>query len=258
MVVREYRNNFKWKETSMIGRGWRDKTAWDYATEREKALFGDFITNKEWQDRMSRAVFFVGGLPYMFDRAEHFRKLMYNALRLEKGNKVLIIGECLEACGFLDEVKKRLRGDGEIHAFDLMYGDKPPGTEEKRVFSYSGYINNFSEEYFDVIFFAQGVHHEENWEARAKEFIRILKKGGRIVFAEATVELNPDFYAAVQSDVHIEMVFKKLHGREKPAEWPYLFYQPTPRDLKNWFEPYLENMQEFVWKGMMLVHGVKK
>jgi hypothetical protein len=268
MPIVEKLHDFPTRERVMIGQGWEDKTAWDYIQERDKKLLGDIITNKEEQRRWSRAIFLAGGLPYIWDRAEDFRKVMYDALELRRGDKVLIFGEMLDACGFLEEVKKRLDGEGEVHAHEMAEmgrglvtatGGKGPGVRGPAQWQYA-FTEKYANEYFDAVFVPQGAHHNLDWAITSRDVARVLKKGRRVVMGEAAIGLSPDFVAAVHSDVHLEALWKKIRvGMGSSPETVWEFTQPSPEDLEKAFNSsglYTE-MHSFVWKGMILFHARK-
>jgi len=259
MPIVEKLHDFPSREKVMIGRGWEDKTAWDYIQDRDRRLLGDIITNKEEQARWCKAIFLAGGLPYMWDRAEDFRKLMYDALELRKDDKVLVFGEMLDACGFLDEVKKRLNGDGEVHAHEMAEMGRGLVTGSGR-WQYA-FTEKYQNEYFDVVFVPQGSHHNLDWAITAKDVARVMKKGRRIVMGEAAVGLNPDFPAAAHSDIHLEALWTKIRagmGRTPKGAWE--FTQPSTEDLEKAFNStgLYTDMHSFVWKGMILFHARKK
>src|SRR5262249_38093032 len=68
--------------------------------------------------RFGRAVL-LGGLPFMWRKAEVARNLIYDHLELREGDKVLVIGECIESCGFIDDIRSRIGPRGEIEVFDI-------------------------------------------------------------------------------------------------------------------------------------------
>jgi hypothetical protein len=61
----------------------------------------------------------LGSLPFTWRKAEVARNVIYDRLELREGDKVLIIGECIEPCGFIDDIRARIGPRGEIKVFDI-------------------------------------------------------------------------------------------------------------------------------------------
>jgi hypothetical protein len=91
---------------------------WVWMQPYDVRRFGDVIMDRKEQERWCRAVL-LGGLPFMWRKAEVARNLIYDRLELREGDKVLVIGECIEACGFTDDIRNRIGPDGEIKVFDI-------------------------------------------------------------------------------------------------------------------------------------------
>ena len=72
---------------------------WDWMQPYDVRRFGEVIMDPKEQERWCRAVL-LGGLPFMWRKAEVARSLIYDRLELREGDKVLIIGECIESCRF--------------------------------------------------------------------------------------------------------------------------------------------------------------
>ena len=192
-------------------------------------------------------------------------------MELRKGDRVLIFGEMLDACGFLEEVKKRLDGEGEVHAHEMAElgrglvtaagGEGPgPGVGGLARWQYA-FTEKYPDEYFDVVFVPQGSHHNLDWAVTSRDVARVLKKGRRIVMGEAVIGLSPDFVAAVHSDVHLEMLWKKIRvGMGSTPREVWEFTQPSPEDLEKAFNSsgLYSEMHSFVWKGMLLFHARKR
>jgi hypothetical protein len=80
--------------------------------------FGEVIQDKTEQERWCRAVL-LGGLPFMWHKAEVARNVIYDQLELDIGDKVLLIGECIEPCGFVNDIRARIGSEGEIKVIDI-------------------------------------------------------------------------------------------------------------------------------------------
>ncbi|MFZ3226080.1 MAG: hypothetical protein WA230_11295, partial [Xanthobacteraceae bacterium] len=97
----------------------KKKSPWDWMGAEERRLLGDVIAQPEEQTRWCKAMVF-GTLPYMWrDKASVIRELAYDKMELERGSRVLLIGECLRVCGFVDDIRQRIGPTGEIHEVDI-------------------------------------------------------------------------------------------------------------------------------------------
>ena len=95
------------------------RSPWDYMGEEERRLLGDVVADPQEQARWCKAMVF-GTLPYMWrEKASVVRELAYDKLALEPGARVLLLGECLRVCGFVDDIRARIGPAGEIHEIDL-------------------------------------------------------------------------------------------------------------------------------------------
>src|ERR1700759_2041958 len=99
--------NFADRQTVMIQRRLGSKGAldlketwmnfedpWAWMQPYDARRFGEVILDQTEQERWCRAVL-LGGLPFMWRKAEAARNLIYDRLELRTGDKVLIIGECI-------------------------------------------------------------------------------------------------------------------------------------------------------------------
>src|ERR1700685_1819839 len=91
---------------------------WDHFQPFDVKRFGDVILNREEQTRWCRAVL-LGGLTYMWDKADVVRELIYDKLELREEDKVLVLGEVLEGCGFVEDIRERIGPKGEIRVVDF-------------------------------------------------------------------------------------------------------------------------------------------
>ena len=86
----------------------KEKTPWDWMGAEERRLLGDVVVQPEEQARWCKAIVF-GTLPYMWrEKASVVRELAYDKLELRPGHHVLLIGECLRVCGFVDDIRQQI------------------------------------------------------------------------------------------------------------------------------------------------------
>ena len=98
---------------------------WDWMQAYDVKRFGEVILDPTEQARWCRAVM-LGGLPYMWHKAGAVRAMIFDRLALRPNDKVLLLGECLESSGFVDDVRERIGAGGELRLVDIT--DQAPIT----------------------------------------------------------------------------------------------------------------------------------
>jgi ubiquinone/menaquinone biosynthesis C-methylase UbiE len=220
--------------------------------------FGDVIMDRKEQERWCRAVL-LGGLPFMWRKAEVARNLIYDRLELREGDKVLVIGECIEACGFTDDIRNWIGPGGEIKVFDITDEARDNYITKKRgrggqVATWAWtYTRDIPERHFDCGVCLQGVQHTDDWRETGAEMLRVMKRGRNIVLAE--IAYSPETRMKIGRDMHIEYIFDKLLSRvgRKLEEFPYY----SPQDLAAAFKGLVIDPDHFVWKGIEIFWGRK-
>lgn len=231
---------------------------WAWMQPYDVRRFGEVIMDPKEQERWCRAVL-LGGLPFMWRKAEVARELIYNRLELRDGDRVLIIGECIEPCGFVDDIRTRIGSRGEIKVFDITdeardnYITKKRGRGGQLATWAWTYTRDIAEESFDCAVCLQGVQHADDWRETGADMLRVMKRGRNIVLAE--IAYSPETQMKIGLDMHIEYVFDKLLSRVgwKLEEFPYY----SPQDLASAFYGLVIDAEHFVWKGIEIFWGRK-
>ena len=233
------------------------KSPWDYMGPAETAILGDIVLNHEEQARWGRAILF-GTLPYMWrEKASVIREMIYDKLNLKPGYKVLIIGECIQVCGFDSDMQKRMNGQGQIDLVDITdharksYIDGHIGRGGQLATWQWTYTKDTPDAYYDAVAILQAVQHTDDWRESASELTRILKPGGSIVLGE--IILGPKILAAASVDVHIEAWLDKIFSRMGWSIDRFPYY--SPEELMAAFEGLVKDAQTFAWKGIELFWG---
>lgn len=231
---------------------------WDWMQPHDIARFGAVIADPKEQERWCRAVM-LGGLPYMWNKASAIRDMVYDKLALRKGDKVLVIGESLESCSFLDDIKERIGPSGELRAIDI--------TDEARDKYFSGfrgrggqlatwqwdYTKSIPDGTFDCAAVLQAVQHTDDWTEFGRDLLRVMKSGRNVVLAEIT--FSPEFMALPKLDLHLEYLIEKVFSRIgfRVEDFPYY----SPEDLMRAFDGMVQNPGTFLWKGVEVFWGTK-
>lgn len=242
-----------------MNKGSRDPDdPWDWMIAEDTARFGEIIFDREEQKRWSCAVF-LGGLPYMWRKATVCRDMIYEKLELAPGDRVLIIGEALDACGFSDDVRERIGPDGELVTVEIMdeardaYMSGVRGRGGQLATWRFDYTRDYANEHFDCAAVIQGVQHTDDWRETAAELVRITKPGRRIVLAE--IAFGPPFLMKAGQDIHLEYLITKLFKRIgwHPEDFPYY----SPAQLTEAFSGLVQDPETFTWKGIEMFWGRK-
>ena len=230
------------------------KTPWDYIGPEERRILGDVIADPAEQARWCKAMVF-GTLPYMWrDKAAVVRELAYDKMELEPGHRVLMIGECLRVCGFVDDVQQRIGPSGAIHEVDITSEARSAYLMSRR--GRGGelatwqwlYARDLPDRSFDTVAVMQATQHTDDWRETATDLLRVLKPGRPIVITEIT--LSPQLQMKAQLDVHIEAWIEKIFSR---IGWSF---DQTPytslADLMRAFAGLADDPGTFDWRGIEL------
>lgn len=235
------------------------KTPWDYMGPAEVAILGDTVLNPEEQARWGRAILF-GTLPYMWrEKAAVIRDMIYDKLALKPGNRVLIIGECVQVCGFDSDMQGRMDGTGQIDIVDITdharraYMDGGIGRGGQLATWQWTYTKDTPDATYDAVAVLQSVQHSDDWHESARELTRVLKPGGSIVLAEIT--LGPKVLAAASVDVHLEAWIDKIFSRMGWSFDKFPYY--SLEELHAAFAGVVEDAHSFAWKGIEIFWGRK-
>jgi SAM-dependent methyltransferase len=237
----------------------QEKTGpWDMLQPHDARRFGDDVLDPHQQERWSGAMM-LGGLPYLWRNAEVIRELVYRKLDLRHGDRVLIIGESNDSCGFVSDVRERVGPTAEIRSIDVIerardgcWGLVRGKTGKLATWRYE-YTYELPDGYFDAIAILQGVQHAEDWAETGAELVRVLKPGRSLVTGE--IAFGPPFIEKVKADVHIEYIFEKMFHRF-PYSYKDLSYWGLD-DLERALASQLEARGRFESRGFEVFWGTK-
>jgi SAM-dependent methyltransferase len=193
-------------------------------------------------------------------KAASFRDLMYSKLGLRLGEKVFLLGEGNEGCGFETDLRSLVGPQGSLCSIDIM--------EQARTTTINGvkgrggrvgtwrydYVSQYPDDYFDSVAVIQAVQHSDDWRESAQDLLRVLKPGRTIMLAE--IGMSEKTRAKAKQDLHLEYWMEKLFygtGRRGPEEVSYY----SPEELLAAFDGLIENPATFSWRGADLFWGMK-
>jgi hypothetical protein len=216
-----------------------EKSPWDYMGPAETAILGEVVLDPAEQARWGRAMLF-GTLPYMWrEKATVIREMMYDKLALRPGDRVLIIGECVQVCGFDTDMQARMDGQGHIDIVDITA--KARGAYIGGVAGRGGQLATWQWDYTKDT-------PDNHYDA-----VAILKPGRSIVLAE--IALGPRILEAASIDVHIEAWVDKMFSRIGFALEKVPYY--SPQQLLAAFDGVVQDAHTFTWKGIEMFWGRK-
>jgi SAM-dependent methyltransferase len=194
------------------------KSPWELLSSSEASVLGSEVADVDAQRALGRVASFGPGLDWTYLKYKNIVKLMYDNLKAKPGSRVLVIGEVLEGLGFLSELRKRVGNTGEIAKHEIseihlsMFlrlwsgADIPPDNRHQYEYPFA---DQYPDNYFDVVWLPQGVHHAKSWKATAPRLLRVLKPGGQIMMIESRI-CEPDFFIAVNQSGLLKCMAEKL------------------------------------------------
>ena len=231
---------------------------WDWMQPHDAERWGEVILDPKEQARWCAAVM-LGGLPYMWNKAKTVKEMLYAKLDLRPGDKVLLLGESLESCGFVDDIRARIGAAGEVCVIDITekarnaYFDNRRGRGGQLATWQFDYTKDVADATFDCVAVLQGVQHTDDWREAGAELLRVMKTGRRIVLGEIT--FGPEFRMKTEQDMHIQYVFDKIFARIGFSIDAFPYY--SPKELLDAFDGLVKEPEVFCWKGLECFWGTK-
>jgi SAM-dependent methyltransferase len=230
---------------------------WDYLQPNDVERFGPVILDRDEQKRWSSALF-LGGLSYMWQKSTVLRDLIFLHLALKAGDRVLLLGEALEGSRFPADIRARI-GDAALTSIDII--EEARNAMLQRRIGRNGklgtweytYTHATPAEHYDAVFVLQGIGHSDDWAITGRELTRVLKPGGPIVLAE--IGFGPQFFAALEMDLHVEYIFRKIVAGRQRELGDAAYYSTA--DLAAAFAGLLNDVGSFSWRGADLLWGRK-
>ena len=233
---------------------------WDFLTPLDIERFGKEVLDKEEQARWCAAVALAGSLPYMWrKKAKVVRELIYDKLEVKPGDKVLIIGEAVDTCGFTDDFNNLVGPEGEVKIFDIVEEAREKSLAKVR--GSSGriaswrweYTADITDEAYDCVAVLQAVQHADDWRDVGGELLRIMKPGRRILLTEIT--LGKPLRQKIETDIHFESIFDRLAAGMGVHLGELSNF--TPDEILEGFHGLVDDPEVFQWKGIETFWGRK-
>jgi ubiquinone/menaquinone biosynthesis C-methylase UbiE len=184
---------------------------------------------------------------------------MYLKMDLRPGDNILLIGESLDGCGFLEDIRGRIGPAGTIRAIDIIEDARDAVAANRRgrsgklgTWAYA-YTANIPDNHYDCVAILQAVQHCDDWSEAAKEFVRVLKPGRIVMLSE--IGFGPSMQKAMAMDLHIEYYMEKLCRGAGLSGMDLAYY--SPKELRDAFADLVTAPMNFEWRGAELFWGQK-
>jgi SAM-dependent methyltransferase len=216
------------------------------------------ILNVEERRGWIRAMFVAGGLPYMWrELAQPMRDVLYGLLEPRPGDRVLLVGEGIEPCGFDEDIKERIGPKGTLDSFEIIRDGRD--AVQSRKLGRNGkigcwrwtYTADVPDNTYDAVAILQSAQHCDDWSETGADMVRVLKPGRRIVSAEMNLEGEP-FRTRVSADMHIRQWYDKMFpgGRAEISNY-------GGEELLAMIGPFCASAQCMEWRGIEVFWGRK-
>jgi SAM-dependent methyltransferase len=238
---------------------------WDFLAVAEIDALGSEVKEINLQKNWGRAIFFGSNLKRCWTNAKSITHLMYSNLRSKPGDRVLVIGEFLEDLGFLPELRKRIGEAGEMATFDMVEKSRLGYTQqwemgpsvtipEKHQWDYP-FADKYADNYFNLIWLPQGVHHAYSWNRIAPKLLRALKPGGQVMMSECRVP-SPEFHHGIQMSGMLKCIVDKIFWAMDTTleEMP----DCSTTEIARAFGDSLTDTFCLEWNGFLLFWGYKR
>jgi SAM-dependent methyltransferase len=202
---------------------------WDLMSEAEKRVWGATVEDINRPHVGNFVTWGGGALCWNYRNQRQITDLMWSNLAAGPGDKVMMIGEFPEDLGTLEELQHRVGPGGEIALVNITRSPKSydyQGWQAKRkAYMDMGspeewpydFADPYPDEYFDVLFLPQGVHHCNNWLRDAPRLLRAVKPGGQVIAIECGVN-RPQMATARQISAQARIVGDRVFALALP-EW---------------------------------------
>ncbi|MDP8984568.1 MAG: methyltransferase domain-containing protein [Pseudomonadota bacterium] len=232
---------------------------WEWLQPHDSARFGAVILDPAERARWCRAIL-TGGLPLIWrNKAAPVRDLMFLKMDLRPGDNVLVIGESIEGCGFLEDIRARIGPEGRINAIDIIEQARDSVEANRR--GRSGQLGTWAYDYtagvpdghYDSVGILQAVQHCDAWREAAREFVRVLKPGRTVMLSE--IGFGQAMRNAMAADLHVEYYMDKLCRGAGLSGMDLAYYSPA--ELRSAFAGLVIEPMTFEWRGAELFWGRK-
>jgi ubiquinone/menaquinone biosynthesis C-methylase UbiE len=233
---------------------------WDFLATAEIAALGQELVDVDKQKKWGKVISYGASCDYAYEHASGVLYPMYTNLKVKPGDKVLVIGEWLDRL-FLPEIRRRVGKDGEVVVFDLhtfrSLGIKDIGPKITN-YDFMDFANRyltFPDNYFDLIWLPQGVHHVVSWKEFAPKLLRVLKPESQLMMLEWRHPADP-FLLALSISGLLKCIADKIYWAAGHA------FQDIPdvptADLVEALGDSLNDIYRLEWNGFLLFWGYKK
>lgn len=233
---------------------------WGLVQPWDEELFGPEIRNDDVQAKWGQGVAIAGGLPYIWQElARPISEIVYGLLELRVGDRVLLIGEGIGPAGWVEDMRALVGPEGAVDAHEIIRDGrkailgKVPGRNGQIGCWRWPYADSAADESYDCVAVLQATQHCDDWAEAARDLLRVMKPGRRIVLAESVLA-GEHFMARINSDVHLRQWFDKMFARVGPQNIPYY----SGAEIREAFGDLVASPQIMEWRGIEMFWGRKR
>jgi hypothetical protein len=234
---------------------------WRYIQEWDVEAAGPSLLDSGERARWAGAFRRAGGLPYIWrELAPQVSEIVYSLLELRVGDRILIVGEAIQPCGWESAIAKLVGTNGSVDSFEIIHRARESiGRGEMGRNGAVGswkwdYTEDIADNAYDGVVLMQSAQHCDDWSETSRELLRVIKPGRRIVSAEALM-VGPQFLDHINADVHIQEWYDKMASVVPVSAGAISFY--TADDLLHAFTELVEGAGALEWRGIELFWGRK-
>lgn len=241
-----------------MGENAPSRDPWSYIQPWDVDSIGVDILDEEQRRGWTRAMFVAGGLPYMWrELARPMSDVIYGLLELRPNDRVLLIGEGIEPCGWGDDIRRSIGPHGRLDTFEIIRDGR--AAVQSRKLGRNGkigcwrwsYADGIADNVYDAVAVLQSAQHCDDWRETGAELARVLRPGRRIVAAEMCLE-GTRFQSRVDADMHLRQWYDKMFPRGRSDISNY-----SGEELHALIGPAVVEAQYMDWRGIELFWGRK-
>jgi SAM-dependent methyltransferase len=203
------------------------ETVWGLLSESEQKVWGATVADINTPHMGNFVTWGGGSLCWNWRNQRDITDIMWSNLAAKPGDKVMIIAEFPEDLGTLPELEKRIGPTGEIVVVNITSSPKSYDYKgwqaRRRMYMEQGspeewpydFADDYPDDYFDLLFIPQGVHHCNNWLRDGPRLLRAVKPGGQVMAIECGIN-RPQMTIAREISAQVRIVGDRVFGLALP------------------------------------------
>jgi hypothetical protein len=191
---------------------------WDYIQDWDLERMGSAVTDRQRVDKWATALGVAGAAPYIWrELARPVRQVVCALMELRPGDRVLIIGEAVEPSGIAEDIRLLIGPGGRLDCIEIAPEIRSSaarggtGRNGKTGCWPWDYSARLADQAYDCLTVFQAARYCDEWQETARDLLRVMMPGRRLVLAEA-VPAGPSFTERAGADLHLLQWCHKVMG----------------------------------------------